>query len=374
MGLTYPSNLHAWRGWQRRRNLLRTCRDLVRRPAPPELSVWLRAEDRAAPRLLIALDSAGPTVAAALVAPLLRLSDVPVAVLGDAGVSRLLPGRWQPMPLTRLVGLDGLVEPDGLVGADGSGLAGVRAVAAIGNFLPAGAAAYGIARGLGAEFVVVQHGLLTPYAPPLPAGARLLAFSAADADFWRSGRRDVSSTVVGSQLLWSAAESRTAADPGTDPDTAGGRSGDPPLTFLGQLHGAELGRRKLAVTAERFCRSTGAHYRPHPAETDVRSRLQHRLWRRRGITVAWADTPLVADGRAVVGVFSTGVLEAAAAGLPAWVTCVRPPAWVREFWQRYGLSEWGGEPTPAPPRPAVEPAAAVAIELRRLAAPVGTHG
>ena len=58
--------------------------------------------------------------------------------------------------------------------------------------------------------------------------------------------------------------------------------------------------------------------------------------------------------------FSTGVLEAAARGLPAWVDFPDPPAWLREFWDRYGMREYGGEPSDPPPRPAVEPAAAIA--------------
>ena len=141
-------------------------------------------------------------------------------------------------------------------------------------------------------------------------------------------------------------------------------SGGEPL-FLGQLHGAELSRRISTRTAEAFCRATGATYRPHPAETDIRSRLQHRLWRRKGIDIQ-AGGPLLDAGRPVVAMFSTGVLEAAAAGLPAWVTCVDPPRWVREFWDRYRLSPWGGEPTPRPAVPSVEPALLVAQRVREI--------
>jgi hypothetical protein len=65
----------------------------------------------------------------------------------------------------------------------------------------------------------------------------------------------------------------------------------------------------------------------------------------------------------VVSVFSTGVLEAAARGMPAWVEFPKPPSWLQEFWERYGMSRYGAEPTPAPSRPAVEPASAIARVL-----------
>ena len=97
------------------------------------------------------------------------------------------------------------------------------------------------------RFLTVQHGLLTPHAPPLGAGTILLAWSEADAAFWRSGRDDVGSVVVGSQLLWEAAEPPPAtADPDARP------------VFLGQLHGAELPRDVLAEAAETFCRAEHA--------------------------------------------------------------------------------------------------------------------
>ena len=49
-----------------------------------------------------------------------------------------------------------------------------------------------------------------------------------------------------------------------------------------------------------------------------------------------------------MSVFSTGVLEAAAQGRDAWVDFPRPPAWLGEFWERYGMHRFGGAPTPAP--------------------------
>ena len=84
----------------------------------------------------------------------------------------------------------------------------------------------------------------------------------------------------------------------------------------------------------------------------------------------------------VGSVFSTGVLEAAARGLPARVTYPAPPRWLEAFWDRYGMARWNGTSagaaapsgsapaTPAPAVPAEEPARAVARILRELAGDV----
>ncbi len=231
-------------------------------------------------------------------------------------------------------------------------------VVALGHFLHLGAAGLRAAVRAGARYVTVQHGLLTPHAPPLAPGTTLLAWGEADAEFWRSGRDDVTTRVVGSQLVWDAGH-------GPRPDVAEGVT----PVFLGQLHGAELPRPVLERAAEGFCRSTGASYRPHPAEVDRRSRATHRRWERAGITVDRSPAPLRALGRPVVSVFSTGVLEAAAAGTPGWVYLTDPPAWVEQFWDRYHLARWGGAPTPAPEQPSVDPSRAVAAALRGMMSP-----
>jgi hypothetical protein len=173
-----------------------------------------------------------------------------------------------------------------------------------------------------------------------------------------SGRDDVLSATVGSQLLWAAGGERVALTADDD--------GARPL-YLGQLHGAELPRRAKARAAEAFCRAYGAEYRPHPAEADVASRLQHRLWERAGIGIDRESKPFGDLRRPVVSVFSTGVLEAAARGLPAWVSYPCPPRWLEEFWERYSMSRWRRRPTLAPPRPEREPAAAVADHVARAA-------
>ena len=195
----------------------------------------------------------------------------------------------------------------------------------------------------GAATLSVQHGLLTPFAPPLPPDCTLLAWSEADASFWTDGRPDIDVEVVGSQLLWNAARSPAAPIEDEVP------------TYLGQLHGAELPRRVMARAARRFCLETGATYRPHPAERDTLSRLQHAGWERLGIRVDHRPGPLSTLRTPVVSVFSTGVLEAAASGRPAWVHLPDPPGWVRDLWQRYELHPWGTEPTAPPRAPSVEP-------------------
>ncbi len=229
----------------------------------------------------------------------------------------------------------------------------------MGHFLELGAQAYQWAMSRSIRFCVIQHGLLTPFMAPLPAGAHLLAWSQQDADFWISGRTDVSYEVVGSQLLWRAAQ-EPAPSTGLD---------DRP-TFLGQLHGIELGRAFMTRVSHDFCKRTGALYRPHPSEKDKLSRLTHALWERQGIEIDRSGTPLFETGQPVVSVFSTGVLEAAARGIPAWYhprenvnVGTKAPKWLHAFHQRYSMSPWGGAPTPRPEIPQTEPAQAVAAAL-----------
>lgn len=338
MALTFPADLDAWRRWQTSRNPLRRLRDLTRRDTTPTLWLITNAPD---PALLVAMDSTTPSSVAAFAAPLRHLEGVPIAVLALADISAHLPGEWSVRPLA-----DNALPRE---------VSGVTTMFAAGHFMPAGTVAHTWSRTLGARFVIAQHGLLTTWAPPLPQEAHVLAFSDADGQYWASGRTDVTHEVVGSQLFWRAAQHPLTPDLDARP------------IFLGQLHGAELSRRISARSAELFCTSTGAVYRPHPSETDRLSRLQHALWRRRGIAFDDSGTPLSENRRPIASIFSTGVLEAAAAGIPSWVTAVRPPEWVRDCWERYGMELWGSDPTPSPAIPAVEPAQSIAASLRRLA-------
>lgn len=337
MGLIHASDVAAWRRWQESRHRLRQVRHAVRRgPGPvPERFVLTTYDPE--PRLLVALDSSSPTSHAALVEPLVGL-DLPIAVLS-------------PGPAPHLDGRRSVSQQD--VGADlPVALRGVSAVASLGHHLPRGELAHRWARALGAQSIVVQHGALTPYAPPLPPGARLLAWSDADADFWRSGRADVEHEVVGSQLLWAAGLVTGAGAPSSTSEKR--------LTYLGQGHAAEVSRARLAHAALTTCREHDAVYRPHPSERDVTSRAVLAAYARAGVVVDTRGVPLVELDAPVVSVFSTGILEAAARGHEAWVDFPRPPAWLGEFWERYGMHRLGDSPTPAPARAQHEPARRIA--------------
>lgn len=344
MGLIHPTDLDAWSRWQQSRSPVRLAKHLLRRPAPPNGRLMVRGES---PRVLIVLDATTPTSMASYIAPLQFLTEVDVAVLAPGDISSLLPGQgWECHQIADAGDVPAV-------------LGTLKTVLAAGNYLPLSGAAYRWAETLGVKFSVVQHGLITPDAPPLPRNAHLLAFSEADAAFWSSGRGDLSHNVVGSQLLWEAA---------SQPPSRGTSEGIAAPLFLGQLHGAELPRAGFASAARDFCLATGAVYRPHPSETDTLSRLQHSMWSRRGIRIDRSGTPLAESKAPVVSVFSTGVLEAAARGLPSWVTYRQPPFWLEEFWERYKMSRWGRNPTPAPPRAEVEPAKVIA---RFLAIEIG---
>jgi hypothetical protein len=333
VGLNHPRDLAAWHAWQRSRSPLRAFVDRFR--SQPELQGTLTMYG-SEPLVLVVLDWLAPTSRMALHAMTAHLS-VPYAVLSPTALPGEEPGTQ--------------VEPK--AGAVPEVLSSVAAVVAAGHYLPLGAVAHGWSRRLQAEFVAVQHGLLTPHAPPLAPASRVLAWSEADAEFWRSGRPDVRTQVVGSQLLWEAGNGRTVV---TD---------DRP-TFLGQLHSAEMGRRDMARFTGSFCRAERARYRPHPGEGDRLSRWQHARWRKQGIEFDDGATPLRELPTPVVSVFSTGILEAAARGVPAWAAYDRPPAWLSEFWERYAMSRYGGPPTPAPARPDREPAMAVAAAIEAM--------
>lgn len=346
-GLHHPESLELWQAWERSRHRARRAKHAAtgalgavrgrRRSAagtapPPAWALHSRDGERPE-RVLLAVDAGTPSIRAAVLAflPYLRTG---VDVLAPADLELPDPGSWA----TALAD-----DPARL--ADGAEPA---AVVSIGQHLRLGALAHAIAQRRDVPEHVVQHGALTPFAPPLPRGATLLAWSEADAEFWRSGRRDVRTRTVGSQLLWQAAHDGAAADPAARP------------VFLGQMHGAELPRRLTARTAYRFCRAHDALYRPHPAETDAASRAVHRALRRAGVAFAPADVPLSALGAPVAAIFSTGVLEAAARGIPAWVWCPDAPGWVHELWRRYDMRPYGASPTPPPDLADGEPASHVA--------------
>jgi hypothetical protein len=291
--------------------------------------------------VLVVIETPTASQLAALMAPVRFLDPARVAVLTTAGSSPMLQG--DPSTTTMTV-------------TDHHELARViprlRCVLTYGHYMRLGAMAETAARTTGATSFVSQHGILTPFAPPLPDGAQLLAWSADDAGYWTLGRPDVTSHIVGSQLLHEAGVHHRA-----DNDAAQITNG---ITYLGQLHGYELPRRSMASAASNFCREHGAIYRPHPSESDFVSRLHHLMWRARGIQFDLSRRPLEQLRTSVVSVFSTGVLEAAASGIPAWVDHPDPPLWIKELWQRYQMQQYGSaEPTKidVPPR---EPAMVIA--------------
>lgn len=359
MGLKYPSDLSAWQKWQASSKPERLAKeklelatgflaglvggtDSVQETLEPLAGVLhTRGEE---PQLLVVLDSTSPTSLKALVEPLKHLVNQGTAVWAPQDVSDLLPGEtWETQPV---------IEQE-----LGEKLPELKICLALGHFLPWSAAAYRLTQEKGLRFIVAQHGLLTPYAPPLPADSTLLAFSQADADFWISGRSDVNYQVVGSQMFWEAAQK-----PAVPAQESQGKA---PI-FLGQMHGAELPRSSFAYSSLKFVRENQAIYRPHPSEKDKVSRLSHALMAKLGVEVDNSGQPLKQVTNPVVSIFSTGVLEAALRGVPAWVYHAKPPAWLLEFWQRYGMNQWGSIPTPAPEVPEQEPAQKIAEILTRL--------
>lgn len=343
MGLNHPVDLAAWSAWQRRQqHLTRRVKARLRPSGPATGTLWTCSNG--SPKLLAVVDAMTPTARAAIVEPALQVAaaNVPVAVLASEGID---------------LGSAGLTKAGDGLAADLLSQHGHETTAALslGPHLALGAAALDWCKTRSSTYVTVQHGLLTPHAPPLARGTKLLAWSEADGQFWRSGRDDISVDIVGSPLLWQAASAQSAS---CVPDAS--------PVYLGQLHGAEMPREAMADAAQRFCVANGAAYRPHPSETDRRSRAFHAKLEADGVEIERSGKSLAELGRPVVSVFSTGVLEAAACGLPAWVDFPDPPAWLSEFWERYGMSRWGGDPTPPPLMPAEEPSSAIAHILRGM--------
>ena len=337
-GLVFPEDLDAWREWSRKRNRVRfglaSARAFLRQgPPAPRPMLYLPAEK---PSVLVVLDQVSASCRFATVDPLSHLDPDRTAVLSSHSEARSFAAghvramEWHP---------DAPLPPS------------IEQILTLGAFNTLAAAVRPWAQRHHARFCVIQHGLLTPWAPSLSPGDHLFAWSEADAEYQCAGRADVTSEVVGSQMLWKASRLPKAE-----------LQDDTPV-MLGQLHGAELGRASKQRIYTEFCNSTGAIYRPHPNEADAISRIQHRLMTRRGVVIESTRKSLVEEGRPVVSIFSTGTLEAACRGLPAWVHYPVPPSWIEDFWSRYGLSRWGSSPTQPYESPEVEPALAVAKAL-----------
>lgn len=333
--LLHPTDLTAWHEWSRRGLVNRVRSGLGARGRAQEPLTYRNAESP--PQIAVAVASSSPSASAALLAPFRHLGDISTVVISDTDLGALLPhwraerARWP------------------------AAVSEVKAVMGDGNFLALGHDVWATSVQMGVPYFVSQHGAITPFAPPLPRGAHLITWSEEDGEFWRSGRTDVIVHVAGSQLLWDAAAK-----------ASGVPSAAEPLTFLGQGHSAEVGRARMSEAALRFCRRHDAVYRPHPSERDKVSRLSIEAFRRLRIAVD-DSVPLNEMRGPVVSVFSTGVLEAAAQGRPAWVDIPRAPGWLAEFWERYGMRRFGDVPTAPFERPAVEPARQIAGILREAA-------
>jgi hypothetical protein len=342
VGLLHPDDLTAWR------------RSRASRPALGRLSVGLRELTHdprfelfiggSSPTLLVALESTTIADRMAVLAPLAHVDMTKVAILAPFGAGPLLPQHpWD----TRILFPEELPRY----------FERMKAIVATSQHTDVGQSVYDFSQLVGCPFFIVQSTLISPYTAPLPPGAHLLGWSDTDVAFWREGSaeaRKAANTVVGSQLLWAATQEALE-----EPNKATA------VTYLGQLHEASLGSKEMAKVAEEFCLAHDAVYRPHPSETDRRTRSVHERFVRLGIALDQSQTPIRHFDGPVVSVYSTGVLEAAARGLPAWVDYPNPPAWLTEMWDRYTMFRYGGEPTPPPKILNFEPAYAIGITIDR---------
>ncbi len=336
-GLRVPDDIEVWHRWQERRHPLRHARNRVRQLGPTAPLVFDLSWGGSDADICVVVDAGHASVAAALNEPLALLPPERVVLVQPHGLpvhhGFRVSSTPQPVAESELART----------------LRGVTTVLGSGHYTQAGAAVWAALPS--ARTFVSQHGAVTPYAPPLPSTTTVLAWTQADADFWRSGRRGIGAEVVGSQLLWRAGAVNS-------PDHVGSPAGS--LTFLGQGHATEISRARLTHAVLNTCREHGAVYRPHPSERDIASRAVLKAYARAGIAVDTSGVPLVDLQAPIVSVFSTGVLEAAARGRDAWVDFPRPPAWLGEFWERYDMHRLGSSPTPAPPLTAQEPAQRIA--------------
>lgn len=384
-----PEDLPAWRAWQRAQwpasrraaDRARAVLGAVRGATAPDAGLRLLLPPGDV-HTLVALESAGPTQRAALVAPVEALTAGRSGHPDDAarrlldGVAWVAPAAVADALRPELPGAAGLTAADVTPGMVAGRLSGLRRVLVAGEYLPAGRAAVRWGRERGAETAVVQHGLLAVSTPPVPRDATLYAFTDQDGAWWTQGRADVRAAAMGSALLEQARRTAMPAAGAGRPDIdrldidragVGRRDVEGPGVFLGQLHGAELPRRDFVAAAEQYVRATGAVYRPHPAERDRLSRAQHARWEAAGVPVDRSGAPLTQTSGPVAAVFSTGILEAAQAGRPAWGVHPDPPRWLEQFWDRYGIARWrpGADTAPTPPlvAPTPDPAAAIAEDF-----------
>lgn len=345
MTLVHPRSLERWQEWRSHRRVPGIHRARPATPAETSGYVLHTREGEGTARTLLGIDTLEGAVHGGLPAVLPYLQGAahvltPAALTLEALTGPEWTHRRVPAPDA---GLDAL---------------GITSVLTLGWEQEVGRALHAWAHEAGVPGAVVQHDVLTPFAPPLPPETTLLAWSAQDGRYHRAVREDIEVRVVGSQRLWQARHDAA--------DGAGPLEEQP--VVLGQLDRIELPRRLTLGAALSACRRTGALYRPGPGETDRLSRAAHALLRRRGVTLQDPALPLEEQSRPVIAVFSADLLEAAVRGLPAWVHAPRgAPGWLAEHWERYDMRRLGGEPTPAPAVGADEPARLIAQILEGAA-------
>ena len=326
-----------WRQWRKRREGL--LRGRLKSPfSPAALGVY--SDDPWVPdtsHLVVSLENLSPTQVASLLRPeaVLRSRNVPVAVIA-------------PLSIADGLAQFGLTLRERLTGSGVWKHPNPKMILATSHCSPSGRFSWALSLKSGIPFVIVQHGVVTPFAPPLPEGCHLFAWTLQDAEFWISGRSDVTTSVVGSQIIWDAGVSRWQT-----PEPKG------PLCFLGQLHGPELSRSTTIRSLAELARKGPVAYRPHPGETDLVSRMIHHRWQLQGIRIEPPTSRLGENNPAVAGIFSTGILEAAASGRAAFGFCARPPSWLPEFWARYNIKQLGTDESTHVEIPTREPAAVI---------------
>ncbi|WP_067781968.1 hypothetical protein [Actinomyces vulturis] len=341
-GLLFPRDIQAWKKWEHDQHRVRNLKHAVTgslRPRSPQIDDNVLLTKGNAPKTLVVIDAPTSSQQAALIAPANHMDSC--VVMCPRSVTPFLSGQWEEETLT----------PAHLSALPQS----ISTILASGHYLPLGTLAYRFAIHRDLRFCVVQHGLLTPFMAPLPRGAHAFVFSDNDAEFWLSGRTDVTTQTVSSELLWQAAQTPVVTiDESVQP------------MFLGQLHGTELGRYYMTRTSYSFCSMNQAIYRPHPSEKDKVSRAIHAVWQRQGISIDYSSRPLTESGHPVVSVFSTGVVEMACRGIPSWVYAPGAPSWVHSFHSRYNMAQWGESPTAPPSLPTQSPAARIAFLCNSL--------
>lgn len=328
------NNLDEWTHWTRsQRRALGVARTLKHRVRPAVAAAAQLHRPAGDIHVVVVAEKFTPSCRAAGLEPLRHLDPDHTAVISSAssGIDNFISG----------LDIERYTDPVQL----GSS---VRAVLSLGAYLELSGPVEEWAARHDVPFFLVQHGLLTPLSPPASRGARVLAWCDSDAAYWAAGRPDIHVDVVSSQMLWEASQGERVVESDERP------------VMLGQLHGTELRRHQALRAYWAYCREGGMLYRPHPNEDDLVSRGLHEVMRRGGVAFETSGVPLTQLGRPVVSVFSTGTLEAAMRGLPAWVAHPDPAPWVVDFWERYGLVRWGGDPTPAWNMPDEAPAQAVA--------------